>query len=480
MGGQSGGKRQPCPDLLDLVKGQFGETTRADLSQFFASLQGTSGNLVLHFHGGLVGRSDAHGIAQTLAPVYRDAGAKSLFLVWNTDLPSVLKGNLASIAAESIFWTLVDRVWSLIDWKSAVVEAAIPGARAPKRLAKIRLAATVSPKRLRASGHRKPLTGRRITSLTAQEERAIAGALSKDRVLKQRVVAIRPRDPGSRGPKGGGQPTLMSPAVLKRISAPAPGARGFQLAAFLIRKVITVVGKVIRRLIKKVDHGLYTTIIEEVLRAFYLANVGRAVWSAIKSDPAASFSGPPAEFGGAALLEELRQWWQPGRRLTLVGHSAGSVFILELLDEARRRGIDLRAEVVLMAPACSFERFHDALPTLSATVSKLRVYSLCDRLEAGYWEVALLYNASLLYLVSGILESRPDTPILGMQRYYSRERPYTDPMMLAVGDFLRNDLRWAPCDTPPQELCAAIRHGGFDRDPHMLLTLADIVRNGLR
>lgn len=190
--------------------------------------------------------------------------------------------------------------------------------------------------------------------------------------------------------------------------------------------------------------------------------------------------GPDGQrFGGTALLDRLAGWRKDGRQLTLTGHSAGSVFILELLERAAARQVNLNADVVLMAPACTFERLREAIPSIGTTLKGIRLFSMCDEREHGYAEVKYIYDASLLYLISGVLEARSDTPILGMQRYFSGVRPYRDKRFLQVDQFFRGQLVWAPSFDGPQRQCNGTRHGGFDEETRMKESLTDIVGRGL-
>jgi hypothetical protein len=465
--------------FIDLVDGKFAETNRADLARFFASL-GTTDKLVVHFHGGLVSRQAAHDTAAILEPVFRAGGGASLFVVWNTDLETTLTDNLGKIAAEAIFWTIVQRIKELLHWKLTIAAAGVAGARAAARRAPIQLAASVSPARLRQAAAAERPAPVRIAPLTYDEANQIQRQLLRDRLLQQRILEILPRQTGARGARTGGKPTRMSPNLYRQLAPKGPGkARAAPAAAFLIKIILKVLRAVISRCRKGTDHQLYTTIVEEVLRAVYLANLGRAVWTAMKDNAPNAFRPGAQVHGGTALIEELGAWLKPGRRLTLTGHSAGSIFILELLEHAAKQQLALGANVVLMAPACTFERFTTAIPSIRATVNAMRLYSMCDEREHGYWEVRHIYNASLLYLISGILEAKSDTPILGMQRFYSGTGPYKVPELLEVDHFFTNELVWAPSLIAPQRETDGKTHGGFDEELLMKASLQDIVAQGL-
>jgi hypothetical protein len=55
----------------------------------------------------------------------------------------------------------------------------------------------------------------------------------------------------------------------------------------------------------------------------------------------------------------------------------------------------------------------------------------------------LRYTGSLLHFVAGLLEQEPDTPLAGMERYYSGEAPYQGPAYQTVSDFVEGDAIWS-------------------------------------
>src|SRR6185436_19507803 len=90
---------------------------------------------------------------------------------------------------------------------------------------------------------------------------------------------------------------------------------------------------------------------------------------------------------------------------------------------------DIEFEVVFLAPACSFEFMHSCLPFFRRRVgNRIRSFGLKDAREHGYYEVPVLYEGSLLYMVSGLFEmTEVDKEIVGMERFYRVERPFDDP-----------------------------------------------------
>ena len=469
--------------FIDIEKGRFAQTDRTELKRFFDQLRedGTQG-LVVHFHGGLVGREAAHQSAVRFGRAYAAEGVQSLFFVWNTDLGTTLRKNLPAIASEAVFWTIVSRVRSVVLWAATDIPTAVAGERRggaprPPRFPPNETAASLRKKASQAAPDIEP------RDLTPQQEAVAYEALEADGSLQRRFAELAPRSGGrARGARSvTHKRTLMSPEVLSEaFPRSTRGARALVFAPFLIKRVISAARRVVTRYVKRTHHGLYTTVVEEVLRAFYAANVGRAVWNAMKNNTVEAFHGPPRTSPGAAFVEELLGWWTPEKTVTLVGHSAGSIFIVELLQRLAAAQKQFQASCVLLAPACTFERFRLGLPAARRCLAALRVFNLSDDRERGYWEVRHLYNASLLYLVSGILEEHADEPLIGMQRYYSGRKPYARPQIASVCEFLRPALNWAPATLPPARLCDAMRHGGFDLDKPTLASLASIIKDGIR
>jgi hypothetical protein len=132
--------------------------------------------------------------------------------------------------------------------------------------------------------------------------------------------------------------TLMSPEVIENLTEgmESEGEKGFIATAKLVQSAGTVLFRVIKRFHAGHDHGVYPTVVEEILREFYLANVGRALWTAMKKQTLDAFStGRNGTIpGGSYFVRKLTHALDGGARpeISLVGHSAGSVFINNLLS----------------------------------------------------------------------------------------------------------------------------------------------------
>ena len=199
---------------------------------------------------------------------------------------------------------------------------------------------------------------------------------------------------------------------------------------FIIGRCITVLKRVLDRFAQRRDHGVFPTIVEEILREFFIGTVGKEVWDGIKKEAADTFDTSSATCTGTAFLRGLKAYCEnnPNAHITLVGHSAGGTYICEFLQHAHEfLPSNVTFDVIMLAPANSYKLFSDTLKTYQSSIQAVRIFAMSDDLEQKDALIPGVYPLSLLYLVSGILEDEADTPILGMQRYFTDKAPYTLP-----------------------------------------------------
>jgi hypothetical protein len=245
--------------------------------------------------------------------------------------------------------------------------------------------------------------------------------------------------------------------------------------------------RIIRRLNTHHDHGLYTTTIEELLISLCVGKAASSIWDEMKTYIDDAFAAKH-DAGGTAFLDKLAEAWRknPNLRVTLIGHSAGSIYVQRLIEELDRRfpdSPDWKLEVLYMAPAISFARMYAGLESFRRRVRAFRVFALTKTAERKYWEVRFIYKGSLLYIVSGLCEADPDSdkPILGMQRYWSCEPPYLGVDILTITDYIGSARAvWSPTtkNANPGYQCSATVHGGFPLDSKMRGSARYILVNG--
>jgi hypothetical protein len=478
---------------IDLAAGKFNKTSPGDLARLFAKIEQTTAkdHLVIHFHGGLVSRASAEETAEGLLPCYTAAVAYPIFFFWRSDLWTTLSKNLGEIAHEPVFQHLVKRIVQLALSKLKDHTGARSGGTLPLVSEgtlpddPTSLAEYVA---LREPDNTK-LAGVDLSEMQVEQAQI---ELETDEVLQEESRAISksaaPDAVDSDGTARAGigravepRATLMSAHVQKELAGEGvvDGERvGLLTAVTLAKHGIVILSRVIKRYAGKRDHGLYTTVVEEILRELYLDSIGALAWVLMKNDTRDAFGADAQIFGGTAFLKELKKWSRQGRRITLVGHSTGAIYIGNFLEQADAL-LDpgVKFDVVFLAPACSFEFMNAKLPFFEKRVDRLRLFGLQDARERGYWEVPVLYPASLLYLVSGLFEEPTiDMPLVGMQRYFSNAEPYVTPEISAITKYLRDKCVWSVAADGPGLNCGAERHGGFDRDPATRESLTEFLR----
>lgn len=489
---------------IDLVDGRFADTSRQDLKDAFANLSSSGKkHLVVHFHGGLVSRQIGLQAAANLTKNAYVDPTYPLYFIWNSDILSVLRADLQDIAAESLF----TRVRTLVTKAVVAKLGDSTGARAGKLVfdefeserlfgqdAARRGVAGTTDALLAAL---EPVDAARTDALlTAKEEKELVEWLSKDKQLAdiENGIAKEETPPEaapalqSRAAQAKPVRSRLSPRIKREIVDSAnqtvvarSEARGFVSTFTLVRYVVKIVAGVLKRYWQRTDHGFLATIVEEIVWQLYLDKVGSYIWGAIKADTEEAFTVNADVGGGAAFIEELKIWWtaNPDAKVTLVGHSTGAIYIGHLLTYSHGElPPQCKFNVIFLAGAVTIRFVHERLATFKARVDRIRSFALSDALERGYWEVPGLYPASLLYMVSGICEPEVDTPLVGMQRYFSGQAPYDSAYIREVAAYLGPVCVWSNSIGTPGSETEAMKHGAFDNEPTTLASLNRIVTQG--
>ena len=482
----------------------------------------------MHFHGGLVNEARGMEVAEGLLPVYAGAGAYPVFFVWRAGAFEIVRNNLFEIAREELFDRLLRRV---LGWAVGKVRGEEEGGRggpvqrpsqqeldeqmgARKRLtdpdAGIEPFAdeqtTPQPVELEPGGEGEPLT------LTPGEEQQFLAEVLTDVQLQQQVagvVAYRDVEwtnlEGARGiPEAEPIPSRIDDEALTQIAEGADdeGARSLVSMTVLARKALQVLRAVLVRYRTQTDSGLYPTAVEEVLRAFYLANVGGALWNAMKKETLDTFEAGHTDRGGGLVLDQLAAAYANGAavRTTLVGHSTGAVFIDNLLTALARSHQDgtrpwpapAQFQVCYLAPACTTRHFAQTLDTAGHLIGPFRMFTMSDDAERADRLAGAVYPRSLLYLVSGLLERDRETsavaPVLGLSRYLATEglerllaselaaTARLDAVRKYSGEIGRVVLSPTALDAPEGARSSAISHGAFDDDEQVRGSLDQLIR----
>jgi hypothetical protein len=491
--------------VVHLENGRFAAgSSRDELNRILSRAldANSSGGLVLHFHGGLVDETSARGIADRLAPIYATSGgAYPLFFVWESGVWETIWNNLGEIRRENFFQELVKKVgeWVLKKLPSDIAVRGAGGGLIDEKKLRHEFDAwfsETSPKLPDpvADTDAAP-TGR--SKGTAPDEKRLAeqieAALDKD--FKAAVEAVY----NGLNPKGQDQPAsrgVGSRASVQSLVSPEAADAMFDRSAVKTRgvlswaKVSLFVAKIaiacIKRLMNGRGHGMYPTLVEEVLRAAYGDKIGAFIWNSMKTDTADAFK-QGEETGGFALLDELHKQAKQGRqfsKITLIGHSTGAIYICHLLASAATQLPGQKFDVVFLAPAVTHELFAKTLAQHRDLVGHFRMFGMRDAVECEDRMVKILYTRSLLYFVSGLLEPEIDIPLVGMQRYLNETdvfKPADFSHVAAVADFLGQQPDgkvWSVTSAGPGTSSHAQAHGDFDNDEVTLESVAHILSAG--
>lgn len=474
-------------------------SSREDLTKIFTTAVKSGKPIVMHFHGGLVGRSSAIDAASNNKIFYESFGAYPVFPIWRTGFLETLSDVWIKIASEQLFRMLIDRVSGWVH--SQILNATVGGrAGVPKRT----LPPVTIEIMLESGNHDGDFTASFLQNLnlkdlknsdiglTPIEEKGIMSSLAKDIELKLEVDAIL----------AGADLTLSSDTRDLEGIAPQPAKKSFADRAVLTQiagdantrsigfgtavKVLSIIKKVLQRFIEGRDHGLHATVVEEVLRAFYIGSIGTTIWNDMKNDAASAFQND-AGWAGTAILNEIEKV-PATQRIMLVGHSAGAIFISELMKSARSNMRPI--EIVFLAPAVRAKLFVESIvQNVNPVVAKFRMYTMSDENECRdtlirnlpvLGDLPWFYPRSLLYFISGLLEGdEVDADVLGLQRFHKTDCWNANDQFLSIArDFCASvDHRtcWSIANDQDEKLRTnSLSHGGFGTGSNTNTTMISV------
>jgi hypothetical protein len=443
--------------------------------------------IVIHLHGGLVPKESAYATVNDLQPRYIAAGLFPIFIVWRTGFLDAIS-NAQELVHRPVFVRLLERLLKYFVSKYADPTGQGKGigmreepdsAKIERELAKREVGKLPYPEI-------KPRPD--APDMSPDEQDDFIKSLNNDDELRD-VWRREVEDPAS---MPGGKSLGIKPEIrIEAIEEGGKHGKAVGIPMVLAKHALFIAARVVKRYFKHRDHFLYTTIVEEILRELFIGLVGTEVWQFMKQDSADTFKeGESPERGGWLLMRLLGDVAkarvaasQPLPVVSIVAHSAGSIYaanLLRYLYQAREspasvwHGIPFQIEkLVFLAPAATCKtlsillQLHDQQPLFKS----FRMFSLTDADEHGYFEVKVLYSGSLLYIISGLLESQDDAgthdmPVVGMQRYSRPLHPFTEPEVTAVWKFLRahpDQLVWSGDARGPGLNCDTHHHGDFTR-----------------
>ena len=465
-------------------------TSPADIDAIFSDLDTqTPPRLVLYFHGGLVAEEDG---MQSAENIHQALGTKQVHVVtfvWETGFWEILTRNLNDIEETGLFKEIRKFIIRKVGEQLGFT---IPGGRGfgditdadvttelaqPEPLLQYSNTAHVSAD---------PLTPDDLHTMETAIETQLEREINEDSAIMHLLEQEAPATPAFNNEKYAIPPTGAGP---NGEAASATTGRGL-LTPRIIKGLAVVAIKVIRRMVKKTDHGPYPTIIEEIFREFYVGSLGKFIWDNIKEIPESqTWAGNEGLSGndrrvGTYFLERLNEFQHnhPDLTVDMIGHSAGSIMVCHLLKNATERAFNhVRVRnIFFLAPACTSDLFYDEIMTKPARFGAFRMYTMADEFEQADFVVKIIYPRSLLYLVAGLFEAEVDTPILGMQRYLLDQKPFSGNTRLEeIRRYLAVDDRVCFSTSKDDALdgfhTLSQRHGDFDNDLPTLKSLAFLI-----
>jgi len=474
------------PDFyVNLKNGTFDNTTPQQMDGMFARWdQDPARPLIVHFHGGLVSENSGMATAKRLLPFYWDAGAYPAFVVWEAGGLEVLQHNLGEIFDEKFFKRLLTIVAKFVIGK-------LNGAGGRGGFVELPTDAEIQQELRLGVMREVPFDDRSASELpedvdlTPAEQQQLRRLVETDTRLATEIQSIvnsrrAPADVQREmiETRGGRVRTvadsLMEQEVIDAIQV-EPGRALFGVPTRIVVGAVKITAHVIKRFARRRDHGVYATIVEEILREFYVGNAGQLIWNLMKTDTQDAFKPGPDAHGGTRFLQRLaeRMTVDPTRNVTLVGHSTGAVYICRLLQAAAGTlPPNAQFDVIFLAPANTFDLFKETLADAQPRIRNIRIFGMQDAVERKDRLVPVVYPHSLLYFVSGVCEkgdgdSQADTPLVGLDRFYASRDPYrNDPAIAAAKAFLgaagRPFATWSIADGGLGFAADAIKHGDFD------------------
>jgi hypothetical protein len=493
--------------------GILADTIQADVENLVSGLQNHP-KIVLHFHGGLVSKEQGLESAVRLKPHYLEAGAYPIFFIWESDLFKTLSHNLDEIDKEKIFKQLLTLLIKFAVGKLIDIE----GGKATGQLQlpdNIEVAVELQKVGQGEEPYSDITASAKLKELNQAERDYFETTLVNNPAFQTAVQAVvtsaDPEDEKQETSSKGvlsvdrrSEETLMSPEVIDKLKEDVAEneGKGLLSTALLIKRAGEILVRVIHRFVERRDHGVYCTVVEEILRDLYLANVGAGIWGMMKKETVDTFENVDQEpvRGGWFFVNRLGKRIAADEQLeiTLVGHSAGAIFVCNLLRYIEKRRADPAhpfpadfkfKNVVFLAPACNFKLFSDIITNYSHLFENFRLFTLNDGGESGKPMVPVLYTRSLLYFISGVLETEHDNPdqsaydlpIVGMQRYFLDSDTYQMAEVAVARNFINEDPRrvvWATENRGVGLASSASEHGGFAEEPATLASIKHIIQQG--
>lgn len=427
--------------------------------------------IVIYFHGGLVNEKTGMETAIKMGKHIEDAEMQPICFVWETGLKETLSANITKITDTKLFNKLVKVLVKKLSEKLGFDLISTRGSGSTLNNDEID-EELFSPKPFESFSqnvHVNFKDSEAISNLPENEEDLI-------RFLEADFRYLIDSDPDFL------KAIEETKLAVNSEENPLVQEKGIISAVAFAKHVAMIAFRVIKRFINKRDHDFYPTLIEEILRELYVADLGAWVWNNMKIKSNEMWNSNEGitglnQFAGRYLLEKLIDYAKDDDTVTidLVGHSAGSIAICNLLKTTASICSDkIYNKIAFMAPACRIDLFNNEIVKKTERFNKFRMYTMNNELECGDLLVPYFYTHSLLYLISGILEGEGkefDAYILGMERHLLNNHPYDKVSeLIETNKYLfQEDTNRIVFSPMLQSALGGFRtqsisHGGFDDD----------------
>lgn len=434
------------------------------MDALFDELRKSNYPLIIHFDSGLTSQKEREENTLRLNASYRSANLLPVFFHWEQGISEYLTHNLSQIWGEDIFRRVRERILRFVMEKQmrATGRPPLDESIIAEELSKPRPFASFAISR-----------EENAVTPTLFEDEDVKAAIEEDATLISALRDCLPPLSGSRV----AEPTMLSSHLISNLVPlqEQPSVMANRFGGF----VAAALGKIYSRFKNQTDNGLYTTVVEEILREFYGEQICRQQWQSMKKDTREACSNHENSVV-EVFLPKLREVLNEGKkiRLGLFGHSLGASYVLNFIKCASPQLPGTKFNVVLSAPACTIAEFFDVIMEHDDSLSSVRVFGLQDNLESSdslMPEIAAGYPHSILCFASSLFETAPDTPLLGMQRYFVNARYDGMPAVRNVKAFFQpGDLTWTPVSNPPLRSSNATTHRSFETDAETLASLQNI------
>lgn len=454
-------------------------TKPADIDTIFQCLQ-TNGvrKISIFFHGGLVNEERGMETARKMAKHIADANQAPLCFAWETGLVETVASNIGQISETKLFGKLVKILIKKLSDKLGF--DLTEGRGSGQELSDEQIEAELNTEKPFAKYSQDKLQSSGRGSVPADNLPANAEELEPDFrfEIESDLELLAELEQTSL--------TVQSGRTVQ--------SRGIIDTALLVKHVAMIAFRVIKRFVKKRDHDFYPTIIEELLRELYLAEVGAWVWGNMKKKSADMWkdnngTSGLTQYAGRYVLDKLIELHKKHNdiEVNLIGHSAGSIAICNLLKTSSAVYPQLiYNKIIFMAPACRMDLFNNEIVTQKQRFKNFRMFTMTDTNEKNDLLVRYFYTHSLLYLISGVLEEEGkefDAYILGLDRNIKAAFPYDSaPEIVNTNRFLleenQNRVLFSQTEALPSDglRTRSLSHGGFDDDPSTIDSIKFILK----